>query len=637
MRSVILGTAGHIDHGKTALVRALTGTDTDRLAEEKARGITIDLGFAELSGEGIRLGVVDVPGHEGFVRNMLAGATGMDLALLVVAGDEGVMPQTREHLAILSLLRVPRLVVAVTKVDLVEADWLELVEDEVREVVAQAGFSDVPFARVSSRTGQGIEELRVRLLALASSTPPPGDDLLALPVDRVFTVRGTGTVVTGTLTSGAVSTGERVRLLPSGLEARVRGLQVHGEPVDRAISGSRTAVALTGDGVDRTSVVRGEVLVSDAAWEASSMLTVAVRVLPDTGWSVQHNQRVRVHLGTSEVMARCVVFTGDADVPGILPPGAEGWAQLRLEAPVGARAGQFGVIRSYSPVTTIAGIQVAETSPPKRGPATDAGRLGLDRLLSADVAVVVSGLLDLAGPAGFDGRRLPVATGRPPHEIDDLRSSFLSTGGGVTAGGVWVSAAALEECEASMLGALERTHREEPYRPGVAVETLRGLAVRGAAAGLSDLALDRLERAGRIVVERGQVRRDGFEPVFTDAQVELRTSLLERITSAALAPPTLGELPQAWSTDPAFGHLIDDLVAHEHIVALDEGLYISRAALDEAVRAVRDSLEGRAGLGPADFREAIPVTRRHLLPILAWCDREGVTERGDEGRRVLPS
>ena len=364
-RTAILGTAGHIDHGKTALVGALTGVDTDRLKEEKERGITIDLGFAELRGEGVRLGVVDVPGHEGFVRNMLAGATGMDLALLVVAADEGVMPQTREHLAILALLRVSRLVVALTKVDLADDEWLELVEDDVRDTVSAAGFDDVAFFRVSAKSGEGVETLRDHLLEAAREQPEAAVDVLALPVDRVFTVRGTGTVVTGTLVSGAVAVGDRVRLLPSDRAARVRGVQVHGDEVERAVAGSRVAVALTGDGIERDDVRRGDVVVSAPEWDDAAMLTVEMRVLPDTGWSLAHNQRVRVHLGTAEVMARCVLFSRDE-----LHGGAIGWGQLRLETPVAVRVGATGVLRSYSPVTTIAGIRVVEAPAPKRGRAT---------------------------------------------------------------------------------------------------------------------------------------------------------------------------------------------------------------------------------------------------------------------------
>src|SRR5262245_55396053 len=268
MRRLILGTAGHIDHGKTELVRALTGVDTDRLKEEKERGITIDLGFAELQvSEELRLGVVDVPGHEGFIRNMLAGATGMDLVLLVVAADEGVMPQTREHVATVSLLGVERLVVALTKIDLVDSEWAALVTDEVRGVLAETPYQDAPVVETSARTGAGLADLvsTVREVAEQVRSDDAGD-VARLPVDRVFSVRGTGTVVTGTLWSGTLRVGERVRVLPGDLSARIRGLQVHGREVEEARAGERTAAALTGQGLDRESLARGHVLVAGDGW-----------------------------------------------------------------------------------------------------------------------------------------------------------------------------------------------------------------------------------------------------------------------------------------------------------------------------------------------------------------------------------
>ncbi len=291
MHRLILGTAGHIDHGKTALVRSLTGIDTDRLPEEKARGITIDLGFAELrEGKGLQLGVVDVPGHEDFVRTMVAGASGTDLALLVVGADEGVMPQTREHLDIVRLLGVPRMVVALTKADLVDPEWLTLVEEDVRDLLSGTPYAGAPMVVTSARTGSGIDELRRTLLQEARGTRSrQAEDLARLPVDRVFTVQGTGTVVTGTLGSGTLSVGERVTVLPQGLEARIRSLQVHGREVDVASAGERTAAALASTGKDE--LARGAVLVSDRAWTPTYMLTARVEVLDGTPWILESGQR----------------------------------------------------------------------------------------------------------------------------------------------------------------------------------------------------------------------------------------------------------------------------------------------------------------------------------------------------------
>ena len=362
-KRLILGTAGHIDHGKTALVKLLTGVDTDRLQEEKARGITIELGFADFAPkEDLRMGVVDVPGHEGFIRNMLAGATGMDLVLMVVAADEGMMPQTREHLEIIRLLGVEQIVVALTKSDLVEEEWLPLVEEEVREALRESPYSQAPLVVTSTVTGAGIETLKDKLVEIAEGVGNrSSEDLIRLPIDRAFTVKGTGTVVTGTLWSGRLSIGDAVVLQPSGVRGRVRGLQVHSASVEHAGAGERTAVAITGGEIDLDTAERGQVLVADGAWGATGMLTVKLRVVHGTGWTVKHGQRVRVHLGTTEVMARVVTLEG-----GEVPPGEERWAQLRLERPLLARTRDRFVIRSYSPVTTIGGGVVVEALPPKR-------------------------------------------------------------------------------------------------------------------------------------------------------------------------------------------------------------------------------------------------------------------------------
>ena len=367
MRPLVLGTAGHIDHGKTALVRALTGTDTDRLPDEKRRGITIDLGFASLTlPDGRRISIVDVPGHEAFVRNMLAGASGIDVVLLVIAADEGPMPQTREHLAIIELLGIARGVVALTKSDLVEADWLELVRDDVRAMLSTTVLADAPIIEVSARTGAGVAELTSVIASVATAegevgigiatagveeTGQTGADLFRMPIDRVFTVRGTGTVVTGTVWSGSLRRDDRVRVLPSGIVARVRGLQQHGQACEEVEAGARAAIALAG--TDRDVLARGDAVTSGDAWSAGSILTVHLRVLRDSPAAIRSRQRVRVHIGTAEVMGRVVLLDSDegqgsaaAQVSsgfdrvqhgrgdgGIaqLSPGGGGIAQLRLE------------------------------------------------------------------------------------------------------------------------------------------------------------------------------------------------------------------------------------------------------------------------------------------------------------------
>ena len=370
-RRFVVGTAGHIDHGKTALVKALTGVDCDRWEEEQRRGITIDLGFAPLLlGDDVEASVVDVPGHEGFVRNMLAGATGIDVVLLVIAADEGIMPQTEEHLAIVELLGVTRGVPVLTKCDLAEPEWLEMVRAEVTARLRSSPVRWEPVIAASALVGTGVDELRAALRRAAAGTPErPDRDWFRLPIDRVFALPGAGTVVTGSTWSGTVSVGETVTLLPLGRPARVRSIQVHGAPATVAGPGRRTALALVG--ADRTELARGDVAVTGTGWSATTAIDATVELLPGAGRPVAPRTRVRVHLGTAEVLAR-------AARGGPIAPGARGLVRFLLETPLVARGGDRFIIRSYSPVTTIGGGIVLDPTPPQNIPLPDR-RLGLDQ------------------------------------------------------------------------------------------------------------------------------------------------------------------------------------------------------------------------------------------------------------------
>ena len=406
-RRVIVGTAGHIDHGKTALVRALTGVDTDRLPEEKRRGITIELGFAPLvlDGAGVA-GVVDVPGHEAFVRTMLAGATGVDVALLVVAADEGVMPQTREHLAILDLLGVRAGVVALTKCDLVDEEWRELVVDDVRATLADTALAEAPIVATSATRGTGLPELRAALAAALRALPGrDAADLFRMPVDRAFTVKGTGTVVTGTVWSGTLDRDAHAVLLPQGRAVRVRALQSHGAAVPGVGPGTRAAVALAG--IDVGEAPRGAVLVADARWTASAVLRADVRLLADAPAPLGPRTRVLLHLGTQEVAARLVAEGG------ALAPGGRAAVRVVTEAPVVARAGDRLVLRSLSPLTTIGGGVVTDPAPPRARVRPWAG-------VAHDPAARLALALDEAGLSGVPERSLAVRLGALAFPADGL-------------------------------------------------------------------------------------------------------------------------------------------------------------------------------------------------------------------------
>ena len=626
MRRLILGTAGHIDHGKTALVRALTGVDTDRLAEEKRRGITIDLGFAELPvSDDLAFGVVDVPGHESFIRNMLAGATGMDLVLLVVSADEATMPQTREHLAIARLLGVERLVVALSRIDLVEEEWLELALDDVRELLAGTPYSAAPIVPTSAVTGAGLDELRAALAREGGRARARLDaDIVRLPVDRVFTVRGTGTVVTGTLWSGSLSLDQRVRLEPGGVEARVRGLQVHGRSVKTARAGERTAVALAGGRVGREAVGRGQVVVGADPWVAADRVTARIELLPDTAWGIERGQRVRVHLGTSEVMAR--VFLLDRSE---MEAGEAAWAQLRLEAPLVARARDHVVLRSYSPMTTIGGGIVAEPSPPPRTRLRGGEGNLLEAIVGPDPGLRRRAVLDLAGWAGTPAAELPIRTGDPPRTLapgeDD---TAFATGRAV------YSRTLAGEGRHLLRRRVARHHRAHPLRPGMPLAGAREALPRGAGPELADALLARLAERGELEVRRELVREPGFEPSLTPEQEGVRSGLARRYRAAGLSPPAIRDLPAALRDHPDLWPILKLLEQAGDIVALSDDFFADADAVKRGAREVRERLGGRSGLGPADFREVLPVTRRHLLPLLACFDRLGVTVRRGVGREV---
>ncbi len=626
MRRLILGTAGHIDHGKTALVRALTGVDTDRLAEEKRRGITIDLGFAELAvGDDLAFGVVDVPGHESFIRNMLAGATGMDVVLLVVAADEATMPQTREHLAIARLLGVERLVVALSRVDLVDEEWLELALDDVRDLLADTPYADAPIVPTSVVTGVGLDDLRGALAREGARARERRDtDVVRLPVDRVFTVRGTGTVVTGTLWSGSLSLDRRVRLEPGGVAARVRGLEVHGRSVERARAGERTAVALAGGRMGRGAVGRGQVVVGADPWVAADRVTARIELLPDTAWGIERGQRVRVHLGTAEAMAR--VFLLDR---AEMVAGESAWAQLRLEAPVVARARDHLVLRSYSPVTTIGGGIVAEPSPPPRTRLLDDEAERLEAILGPDPRPRRRAVLDLAGWAGVREAELPIRTGDPPRAVPpDTEGATFATARALYSGAV------ADEGRRLLRRRVARFHRLQPLRPGMPLAEAREALPKRAGTELADALLADLAERGQLEIRRELVREPGFEPTLTREQEGVRSALAEQYRTAGLSPPALGDLPAPLRDHADLWPILRLLERAGDIIALNDDFFADADAISKGAREVRGRLGGRSGLGPADFREVLPVTRRHLLPLLACLDRLGVTIRRGDGRDV---
>jgi len=613
---VIIGTAGHIDHGKTALVKALTGVDADRLPEEKRRGITIDLGFAPLSLEGVgTVGVIDIPGHEDFVRSMLVGASGIDLGLLVVAADEGVMPQTREHLLILELLRIPQIVVAVTKCDLVEDEWLGLVRSDVLALFDESPLPTPRVVSCSSRTLAGLDELRgVLSERLANGKPRGSDDLFRMPVDRAFTIKGTGTVVTGTVWSGELPIDASVFVLPSGKPARARRIEQHGKSADVARAGGRAAIALAG--LDVSDVSRGSVLVRDEHWQPTSLFEAVVTLEPAMVATLTPRTRLRLHAGASEVGARLVSAAPE--------PGASAAALMRVttDAPLVIRGGDRFVLRLPAPVRTIGGGVVIDPYA-RRRPLPRPSSEEMDKL-STESATRLGYMLEAESARGVRAQDIPVRAGCATARVQSL----------IEQTGAWTGAHnlftpfAVEQAMASVRRIIAEYEITSPLSLGVPARTLReGLRVDEE---LADISIREMERAGEIESQGPLVRKTGWVPSPSERDVEASNHLVHDICAGTQEPPSVGELVTRYgSSVPA---LLRFLEWQGRIVQVETDRYYDRSTLDAMIARLRAKLVPGQFYVPAQLRDVLGFSRKYLIPFLEFCDRNGITERRGEGR-----
>ncbi|MGE5589821.1 MAG: selenocysteine-specific translation elongation factor [Bacillota bacterium] len=648
MKHLIIGTAGHVDHGKTALIRALTGQETDRLPEEKARGISIDIGFAHFRlPSGRRAAVVDVPGHERFIKNMLAGATGVDLVLLVVAADEGVMPQTVEHLDILRLLDVKKGIIALTKADLVDEDWLALVREDVRQAVAGTFLETAPMVAVSSVTGQGLGEL-TRLLddLLQETEPRDASGVPRLPIDRVFTRTGFGTVVTGTLVSGAIRAEDRLEVLPRGLPVRVRGLQVHGEAVERAEAGQRVAVNLTG--VEKEDLARGDVLAAPGLLQPTQALAGSFYLLPSWGRPFKSGARVHLHTGTAEVLARVNLLDRDE-----LQPGETTYVQLRTEEPVVVGRGDRYILRSYSPMHTLGGGVVADPHGRyKRGQAGAATEL--EARLQGDRAELALQALTKAGLAPQSTGDVARLLAWPQDQAAAALHELSKAGQVVTAAAsvpgdedrYW-HPAAYRDLQGQVRGQLQAFYKANPLRWGAPKEELRRRLMPKADPRLWNLVLARLQQDGLVEADRDRVALAGHSVELTPAQAAAAQALEGRYRDGGFSPPLAREALEGLEAPDRPGgqkgrslkgaeaeELLQYLADQGLLVKVGEDLYFHRDALDEARRRLTRYFADHERLGMGDFRDLLGTTRKYAVPLLEYFDAMHVTRRlGDD--RVL--
>lgn len=632
MKHVIIGTAGHVDHGKTALVRALTGVDTDRLEEEKRRGLTIEPGFARLDfADGTFAGVVDVPGHEKFIKNMLAGAGGIDLAMLVVAADEGFMPQTVEHLDILSLLGVRGGLVALTKCDLVDEEGLTLVREEIATRVKGTFLEGKPVLEVSAVTGQGVDALRESLHTLVQGAQEKNPRIpFRLPVDRVFSVDGFGTVATGTLVEGVLHSGDEVELAPGGARSRVRGLQVHGESVDTAYAGQRVAVNLAG--AKKTNVSRGDVLVRPGSVRVSRLIDVRLSCLRDSARTIKNGSRVHFCHGTAVQLATVVLLEHEG-----LAPGESGFAQLRLSEETAAKKDDRFVMRFYSPLETIGGGMILDPAPPRR-------KRHDTRVLDALAAAERGGEEEnvLCALSGFDCR-LPgtreLASRLSMDEMELARTlAVLCTQGKVCEPlpGRFIASTALDALWTRCGTLLADYHEKNPLHAGVRVPELRQKLFGTGERAAADALLGMLAEEGKLKYVGEHIALADFTVQYTKRQCALREQLLERYRGMGLRPKLTASVLAAFSAAERAEakRVMESLLREGELISVGPGLCLHREAYERVLSAVRSHFAAHDALTLAQLRDALGTSRDNALVILEALDRRGVTRREGDLRRL---
>ena len=643
MQHVVVGTAGHIDHGKSALVQALTGTDPDRLREEKARGITIDLGFAHTVEDGVALSFVDVPGHERFVRNMLAGVGGMDLVMLHVAADESVMPQTREHFDVCSLLGVSQGVVAVTKSDLVDAETLEIVRLETRELIEDSFLEAAPLVPVSSRTGDGLDALRAALAEAARrAASRSAAGAVRLPIDRVFSMKGFGTVITGTLASGRLVVDQELHLLPGDRPVKIRGLHVHGTPREQAVAGQRAAVNL--GGVDLTAVARGETLASPGCFEPTRRIDAELALLPRAR-PLRHGARIRFHQGTSEILGRVALSrvlgreTTDTSSPAELPPGSRAHVRIRLESPAVLTRGDRYIVRAYSPPTTIGGGCILDPQPPRGGTRTAATRRRFVRLdqrvpgamLDPDEAVRV--MVEERESAGLAIEAVTWRVGVPPHEVDSVVARLVEAETVRRIDGWLVASDTIARLEERLLGELATYHAQEPLSEGLAREEARERLFRRASVAVFDAVVDGLVAAKQIVAS-DRLALSSHRLSLSDDEARAKETLERLVREGGLTPPDRATLQAgAGCQADVLDRVVQLALRQKLLVRLGTLLYHSEVL--ERLKAEIRALGPSSPLDVATFKTRYQVTRKYTIPLLEYLDRERVTRRVGETRVVL--
>ena len=631
MRHVVLGTAGHVDHGKTALIKALTGTDTDRLKEEKERGITIELGFASLKlPSGQTLGVVDVPGHEKFIKHMVSGAAGIDLVMMIIAADESIMPQTKEHLHICSLLGIRSGLVALTKIDMVENDWLELVKTEIQDFLKGTFLEGVPVIPVSALKQKGIDELTAALDTVVQNIPEKNDcGIFRLPVDRVFTMKGFGTVVTGTLISDSISVGEDVLILPEEISARIRGIQVHNQPTQEATAGQRTAINL--QGIEKESLQRGDVLARPGTVVPTTRLDVFIEYLKNNAKSLKNRTLARLHTGASEIIARVILIEKDE-----LAPGEKGFAQLILEKKDVVVAGDRFVLRSYSPITTIGGGLIIDPLPPKHKRLNKKVIEELATLLNGTLPKKIEVILERAGFAGTNLRHLVFRLGTNAKNIKEELQSILSQKSALITDKEEtniISASFYEKLAQSAAEIISQYQKKNPLREGISKEELKASLGRDISPKLFFMLLQNLTANKTIEVDKETVRLFGHKVTLADDLNSIRQAILKIYNEAGLTPPSFKDVINNFQDKKTEAqNIIKLLLKDGSLIKINEELIFTREALDNLRKNYKALLVKEGKATPVSFKELTGLSRKYIIPLMEYFDTDKLTMRVGDHR-----
>ncbi|KFO66663.1 hypothetical protein ER57_16080 [Smithella sp. SCADC] len=631
MKHFVLGTAGHVDHGKTALIKALTGVDTDRLKEEKKRGITIELGFASLAlPSGQTLGIVDVPGHEKFIKNMVSGAAGIDLVMMVIAADEGIMPQTKEHLYICSLLGISKGIVALTKTDMVEKEWLDLVQSEITEFLQGTFLEGAPVVPVSAIKQEGLTDLIKAIDTTVSKINEKTDDgIFRLPVDRVFTMKGFGTVVTGTLVSDHIKTGEEVEILPGDIAARIRGIQVHNQSVEDAWAGQRTAINL--QGVEKSIIGRGNVLVRPKTVWPSQRLDVFVEFLASNSKSLKNKALVRLHTGTSEIIARITLLDKDE-----LAPGQKAFAQLVLANKDVIVSGDRFVLRSYSPITTIGGGQIIDPLPSKHRRQNEKIIAALNVLQSGSLPEKISVIMERTGFSGINLRGLNFRLGVNTKKIREALEGLLSNKKAILLDSedtTVISAFFYNQLEELISKNLAAYHKKNPLQMGISKEQLKETLGRAISVKLFNLALRSLGKKETIISDKDNVRLSGHQVELAGDLDSLRHSIARIYSEAGLTPPSLTDVVNDFKDQKAKAQSIIKLMLKDgDLIKINEEMCFSNGALSKLRDDYKAMLVKDGKATPATFKDLTGLSRKYIIPLMEYFDVNKLTVRVGDHR-----